>query len=239
MNWNWETSKYKRTINGVTGVDIDKLYGFQCKDLVNAYAEEHVKQPFTSGNAESLWRVNQPGWIKQKTPRPGDVFVMWFSSGGIEYGHTGIVTKVNSHGFYSLDQNWYGSSLTEGSPPQEVFHVLDKTIRGFLRPAKEGNMLGNKNHLTILFKQFIGREPRSAEYAKYLNKDASLAYEYLHKNRKDLPTYVERVANLNKALKVKDIEIARLKALSGDTSEATLLGKALIKFLATFGFKKG
>lgn len=239
MNWDWKTSKYKRTINGKTGIDVDRLFGFQCKDLVNAYAEEHIKRPFNLGNAESLWRVDQPGWAKQKTPKPGDVFVMWYSYNKVEYGHTGIVTKVNSHGFYSLDQNWYGSSLTEGSPPAEVFHVFDKSIRGYLRPIQEGNMLVNKNHLTILFKQFIGREPRSAEFAKYLNKDASLAYEYLHKNRKDLPIYMEKVASLSKVVATKDAEIARLKAISGDTSEATLLGRALIKLLATFGYKKG
>ena len=42
-----------------------------------------------------------------------------------------------------------------------------------------------------------------------------------------------------KSLAEANTEIARLKAIQADSSEANLLGQALIKLLSTFGYKKG
>lgn len=124
------------------GIDTDGWYGFQCKDLVNAYSI-WLGRPFTAGNAEALWRVAQnPWWTKipaTSAPKTGDVFVMWYSAGGVQYGHTGIVRSAYSTTFKSLDQNWVNSNLNSGSPPALVSHPRNSAkvqygIRGYLRP---------------------------------------------------------------------------------------------------------
>lgn len=85
-----------------------------------------------------------------------------------------------------------------------------------------GNMLTNKNHLKVLFRQFLGRDPTSAQYKHYIGKDASVAYENLHKARKDLPVLLSTLDATNKrltsvqkqldALKVDDVQDERTKA---------------------------
>ena len=146
INGGWKADKYARNrlfwYGYRRGIDQDGYYGFQCKDLVNAYAI-WMGKPFTAGNAESLWRVVQPGWKRisaTSAPKQGDVFVMWYSAGGVEYGHTGLVNTATSTSFTSLDQNWFHSSLHVGSPPAFVVHPRDSRkvqygIRGYLRPT--------------------------------------------------------------------------------------------------------
>ena len=138
----WKKNKYARWLGGRFGIDTDGWYGFQCKDLVNAYAM-WLGHPFTAGNAESLARVKQDSWWTvippTSTPKAGDVFVMWWSYGGIQYGHTGIVRNVYSTTFRNLAQNWVGSSLNYGSPPAWVTNSRNPNkvqygIRCYLRP---------------------------------------------------------------------------------------------------------
>lgn len=140
----WKKSKHAvyRTDIG-HGIDVDGNYGFQCVDWSAAYAE-FLGHPFNWGNAEALWTWKQDAWWKKvSSPKPGDVHVMWYSSGGVEYGHTGIVIEVTSTGFYSIDQNWINSSLKVGSPPAKVFHPFNNKVRGFLRPS-----IGDNNMIT-------------------------------------------------------------------------------------------
>ena len=54
-----------------------------------------------------------------------------------------------------------------------------------------------------------------------------------------IATLTKRADVAEKSLAEANKEIARLKAESGNTSEANLLGQALIKLIATFGYKKG
>ena len=138
----WKKSPFAKWRWFKYGIDTDGWYGFQCKDLVNAYSI-WLGRPFTAGNAEALWRVPQnPWWTRvsaKSTPKPGDVFVMYYSAGGVQYGHTGIVRNVYSNTFRSLDQNWFNSTLTNGSPPAWVIHSRNSAavqygIRGYLRP---------------------------------------------------------------------------------------------------------
>lgn len=132
------------------GIDTDGWYGFQCKDLVNAYSI-WLGRPFTAGNAEALWRVAQnPWWTRvsaKSTPKIGDVGVMWWGQYEIrngkkvwvEYGHTFIVRTNWSTTLKSLDQNWNNSNLNSGSPPSFITHTKNPNrvqygIRGYLRP---------------------------------------------------------------------------------------------------------
>ena len=89
-------AKALKWINDSIGkrIDFDGYYGAQCKDSVNAYAS-YLGFPFTAGNAITLLQP-QKGWKQVKVPMPGDVFVMDYVSGGINYGHTGLVQTVRS-----------------------------------------------------------------------------------------------------------------------------------------------
>lgn len=143
MQGGWRSSRFAKTINGLTGIDVDGLYGFQCKDWSNGYAD-FLGDPFTSGNAIALWQLDQPGWTKVKDPKPGDVFVKNYVAGdGINYGHTGTVETLDpaNGGFWSWDQNYYNSSLTKGSPPARVFHRFSEML-GYLR---NNNLGGDMN----------------------------------------------------------------------------------------------
>ena len=55
--------------------------------------------------------------------------------------------------------------------------------------------------------------------------------------QKSYQTSQKTIEELNKALSIKDNEIKKLKAQTGD-AEANLLGRALIELLAKFGYKK-
>jgi hypothetical protein len=142
MKGDWHSSPYAKTISGLTGIDVDGLYGFQCKDWSNGYAA-FLGDPFTAGNAIALWQVDQPGWTKVSDPKPGDVFVKNAIIGGVNYGHTGTVESLDAAngGFWSWDQNYYNSSLDKGSPPARVFHRFSEML-GYLR---NNNLGGDMN----------------------------------------------------------------------------------------------
>lgn len=144
----WQQSRYAKVRylpqvgRDMLGIDVDGLFGFQCKDWANAYAE-FVGRPFTGGNAIVLWTRVQPGWAQVQECKPGYVFVKnYVASDGINYGHTGVVDEVVATGFYSYDQNvGQYSSLSNGFPPQRVFHKFNEML-GYLKAdsIKEDNM---------------------------------------------------------------------------------------------------
>ncbi len=139
LNWingGWRSSRFARTIPVVgTGIDVDRLYGMQCKDFANGYAD-YMGAPFTSGNAIALWRVNQPGWHKVSTPQIGDVFVRDYISGGVNYGDTGVVKSVGNGTVRVVQQNLAGN-LQVGSPPAEATYN-QSIMLGYLRNNKIG-----------------------------------------------------------------------------------------------------
>lgn len=137
INGGWQQSRFARQIPGLgLGIDVDGLFGFQCKDFSNGYAD-YIGNPFTGGNAIALWNLVQPGWHKVYEPEPGTVFVKDYYSDGVNYGHTGVVQEVVTNGFYSVDQNWFNSSLTVGSPPARVFHP-NSSVKGYLKNDRIG-----------------------------------------------------------------------------------------------------
>jgi len=150
MRGGWKSSPYAKTIPNVgMGIDVDGLYGFQCKDWANGYAA-FIGDPFTSGNAIALWQRNQPGWTKSAVPKLGSVFVKnYVASDGVNYGHTGTVDEITGDGFWSYDQNvGPKSNLTIGVPPQRVFHKNSEVL-GFLVNNKLGVRM-NREQATYL-----------------------------------------------------------------------------------------
>lgn len=113
------------------GFDTDGLYGYQCKDLANAYSN-YLGYPFKAGNAITI-KQPQKGWKKVSVPQPGDVFVMDYWAGGVNYGHTGLVESVEKGNFVSVDQNWYGANLYKGSKAARVRHPIAGA--SFYRPS--------------------------------------------------------------------------------------------------------
>lgn len=142
INGGYIKSPHYKNLNGVWGIDVDGLYGFQCKDFVNDYAI-FLGYPFTAGNAITLWTVPQKGWIKVTNPQPEDVFVKNSISQGVNVGHTGIIQEVVIGGFYSIDQNYLNPSPERGSPPARIFHTFSEVL-GYLR--LENQMDKKKNY---------------------------------------------------------------------------------------------
>jgi hypothetical protein len=186
----WKSSRFAKTIVGIgTGIDVDGLYGFQCKDWANGYAD-FMGNPFTAGNAIALWQRNQPGWTKVQTPQVGDVFVKnYVANDGVNYGHTGVVDEIVGSGFYSYDQNVVNSSLDRGSPPSRIFHRNSEML-GYLRNNNiQGEVMVNGNDITELFVGILFRTPNAEEVARYNGKvtGGALAHELNGcQERKDL-----------------------------------------------------
>lgn len=85
---------------------------------------------------------------------------------------------------------------------------------------KQGEvMLNNRNHLKVLFRQFVARDPKASEYDYYIGKPHNIAFEKLHKARKDLPKVLAQNEQLSKAVAIKDKEILRLKAIEGNAGK--------------------
>jgi hypothetical protein len=111
-------------------------YGAQCVELVNEWCKEIGIEEF-SGNAIDF--VNDPhphcDWIPNSPvnfPDPGDI-VVW---GNLidPYGHTAVcIGPADANSFQSLDQNWYNSNLTMGSPAEKVTHGY-RGVLGWYHP---------------------------------------------------------------------------------------------------------
>lgn len=187
LNWvngGWKNSPYARQRTYGYGIDVDGLFGFQCKDLANAYGA-FLGHPFTAGNANALWDWPQDPFYQKipntQLPRPGDVFVSdYFGPDGVRYDHTGIVVdNISPTGFRSLDQNWFNSNLDYGSPPAFVNHGYSK-IRGYLRPQLGGNMtISTRGDVESWYRELLGRDVDEAGYAAYVGKEYKWGYEQI------------------------------------------------------------
>lgn len=121
--------------------DGDGVYGAQCKDYANAYAEWHG-HPLRPSNAAETWDIEQdPFWIKVPykkgiVPQTGDI-VIWAPWKENQYGHIAVVLTASKNDFQSVDQNWIDSNLETGSPAAIVTHnYISPALLGYLRPQK-------------------------------------------------------------------------------------------------------
>lgn len=129
INGGWKTSPYAKVESAGFGIDVDGLFGFQCKDFVQAYSI-FLGKPFTNGNAITLLNP-QPGWTWTTSPQAGDVFVRHAVFGGVDFGDTGIVESVTPGGVNVIQQN-LKADLLNGSPPGQMFWTFNQLI-GYLR----------------------------------------------------------------------------------------------------------
>ena len=129
-------------LDGAVGkkFDTDELYGTQCKDLANAYAN-WLGHPLQPSNAVDTWHINQdPYWQKQPYAKDfllqtGDI-VVWDSWNDNIYGHVAIVIDSSNNSFRTVDQNWNNPNSETGSPASIVTHNFNNPpILGYLRPT--------------------------------------------------------------------------------------------------------
>lgn len=227
INGGWRSSPYAKQHNNGFGLDVDNLFGFQCKDLANAYGA-WLGHPLSAGNANALWDWPQDGFYTKigadQTPRVGDIFVSYYASGGIEYDHTGVIAgNISPAGFTSLDQNWFSSSLDFGSPPAMVNHDYSK-IRGYLRPAlKEDSMtIANRGDVESWYRELLFRDVDESGYASYVGQDYKWGYESVVAS----PEHVAKKAQLQNLQQERDTlySIAEIRRGMLDADAATQAG---------------
>lgn len=159
----WKESPYAVSYIQGLGIDTDHLYGFQCKDLANAFAD-WLGHPLTPGDAYTAWTEPQDSfwekvpYISGSVPQVGDMPVWRPEAYNGLAGHIDIVYKVNgSSSFISLAQNWLNASLIYGSPPRFVTHAYNLPLYGYLRPKlMEENMQAGLDVVRILAFSILG-----------------------------------------------------------------------------------
>lgn len=141
-------------IDGYLGksTNMDGAYGAQCVDLMHAYIDAALVIPYPhgfTGNAYPIYANAAADTVKSSTlfgsvtfskiansstiaPQKGDI-IFWSSALGAGSGHVGVFIEGNLNRFTSIDQNWYNSSATVGSPAAIVEHNYTNVV-GWLRP---------------------------------------------------------------------------------------------------------
>jgi LysM repeat protein len=123
-------------------VDIDKVFGKQCVDLVKQYMLETKKIPNGAyGNAIDYWTRTHTTIRKHydrvatNNPRQGDIVILKGSSGN-PYGHIGIASGSNTLVTAQiLEQNGSaGSGTGLGGDAIRLRHIPKWRIVGVLRP---------------------------------------------------------------------------------------------------------
>lgn len=133
INNGWRADPHAKNISaaGGVGIDVDGLYGFQCKDFVNAFALA-LGAPFPAGNAVVLQQGAPAGWQYVTSPQPGDVALRDYISGGTNYGDAVLVLSISGNNLVVIGQNQVNVSLTVGHIPSTATHTI-ATYKKFLR----------------------------------------------------------------------------------------------------------
>lgn len=176
----WHASQYCKTYDGMTGIDTDGMYGFQCVDFVNGYLDFMVGSMLT-GNAIDLWTTPLPSTIERLentpdfVPQLGDIFIAgkpygYNANNRVYYGHTGVVLDANLDTFRAAEQNWVHPNPFTGSPPTEEIHNYSSVL-GFLRP--KGDEMATEQDITNAYRGMFHRDPDPAGLATYADKSVS------------------------------------------------------------------
>lgn len=178
-------SEWKESVKKSKGVDYDKMYGKQCVDLVNDFAnrvlgikdcfygltyayEIYTKYSSLAKINSNFTRinVNAPG----EYPKVGDV-VVWGKDKNGYAGHTAVcVENGSTDGFTVFEQNYDGKgSIRE-------YKYLYKYVSGWLRPKNQAN-------LKELTKPYGNAKMKSAQTV-YADSDLELRVGSVSKNER-------------------------------------------------------
>lgn len=122
-----------------TGVDFDKMFGYQCADLSVDYLYYVTdKQVRMWGNAKDLINNDFKGLatVHRNTPsflaKPGDI-VVWNSNLGAGYGHTAVIVSATLQSITVIEQNWLGGGADKTEFATKRTHTYDNADH-FIRP---------------------------------------------------------------------------------------------------------
>lgn len=143
-------NEWKQAVKNSKGIDYDSLYGRQCVDLVNDFAnrvlgikdcfygltyayEIYTKYPSLTKINSNFSRiyVNEPG----EYPKVGDVIVWGKAKNGYA-GHTAVcIGNGSTDGFKVFEQNYDGKGGI-----REYTYIGYKNVAGWLHPNNQSNL---------------------------------------------------------------------------------------------------
>jgi lysozyme len=133
--------------------DPDRMYRYQCKDLVDAYCDhlwgiDASKYTIRPGNANECWHGYNPQYFDRidnvvgdlnSYPQPGDVGIAMGDKYN-EHGHIWVVVKADGYSMLALQQNGDG---TANGPAELAVLSYDQPgmgpVIGWLRPKLTGS----------------------------------------------------------------------------------------------------
>lgn len=195
----------------------------QCGNLVRAFWNEvDLTQPPSYPNSKDYWFNPVPGYDKVQNPLPGDIAI-YNGHGSYVEGHSAI---------YVGDGVVFEQNADPDGSPAHLFKRVSPYLLGYLRKQgqeeipmpNDGDIINAKRAAT----QVPNYQPEGSEFDYY--KAPEHGYHDL---------LYDTIGGMQAEIDSRNNEINKLKAQVGDSSEANLLGQALIKLLATFGYRKG
>lgn len=215
-------------VNGIVGtrqttaLGYTDPYGAQCVALVAWYfALLGYTTPIMPGyNAIDVYNKNPLGLekIAPQDLQAGDVLFINYVSDGVNYGHTSIVIYVSNGVVTSVDQNWFNSSLSEGSSAEIVHHPVSSIVGGLRPQFKQEITMVDEPTLRWIFEQASHTEPPQ----DYLDQRVGKFTPFQCINEAiNAPSAVAARANDAAAEAAKDQQITDLKnQLAAAQSEA-------------------
>lgn len=199
----------------------------QCVQWADTVLHDVYGFPYHWGNAIDWWRnpselLDHFDQITDGSIKKGDIVIFNEKTGSV-YGHIDVAAQDGTtQDFQGYDSNWGGNKTVH-----TVHHIGSQYVVGSLRLKGEDMSLQADLDLA---NYKLGLEIKANE-----TTHAAL----------DLANY--KLSESDKALRVREQqatdlinEITALKAMNGTADgEANVLGKALLKLLATLGYKKG
>jgi len=126
-------------------VDYDRVYGFQCVDLIKQYLHEcYGLRPGAWGNAVDYWLSPNPAILKKfdriatNQTRAGDIVIFTSSN---RYGHVGIADGTTGWlNVPTLEQNGStGNGSGTGGDAIRIRGIAKSRVMGVLRPKPATN----------------------------------------------------------------------------------------------------
>jgi surface antigen len=160
-------AKYIGQTIGVTGPDLA-----QCTAVCHAFQRDNGL-PIVYGDAKDTFaNAASAGYAtipyKSGLVPPAGSCVVWNSTWGEGSGHTAWVESATAQSFTTISQN-----DPTGSKVQRRVYGYSNAIIGFYYSEKlnQGDdMIPDQLHLTLLFQQFMGRDPSDKEVLAYVGK---------------------------------------------------------------------
>lgn len=147
-------------------------YGAQCLAFIAWYTEQLGYKSIMPGyNAIDVFTKNPLGLPKPADPEPGDLFFQNMWSGGVNYGHTGVVARVGSNGIYAVAQNARKPSLSVGSPASEDFYPFS-SIAGYLRPSFKEEKIMDRETVNYAYRAVMDAEPTDDQVKYWVGREA-------------------------------------------------------------------